>query len=113
MCFVGPRQTEYASTHGMIAATRTTHETVSKNERNQKPRTIVAASRAKFANRPAPATSSTTASTTSATPTGKSPRQSRSGSASSTSANTAGISTHAIHATSHHRPASHQRSCVS
>jgi len=30
MCFVGPRQTEYASTHGMIAATSTTHERVSK-----------------------------------------------------------------------------------
>ncbi len=30
ICFVGPRQTEYASTHGMIAATRTTQLIVSK-----------------------------------------------------------------------------------
>ena len=34
MCFVGPRQTEIASTHGMISATRTTQATVSKYVRN-------------------------------------------------------------------------------
>ncbi len=30
MCFVGPRQTEIASTHGMISATTVTQATVSK-----------------------------------------------------------------------------------
>jgi len=30
MCFVGPRQTEYASTQGMITATSTTQAAVSK-----------------------------------------------------------------------------------
>ena len=45
--FVGPRQTEYASTHGMISATTTTHETSSKKSRRSQPANVAAPS---FAN---------------------------------------------------------------
>ena len=47
MWFVGPRQTEYASTHGTMQATRTTHESASKKLRNQKAANAIAPSFAK------------------------------------------------------------------
>ena len=49
MCFVGPRQTETASTHGTISATTTTHAAVSKKPRNHHASSVTAASFAKFA----------------------------------------------------------------
>src|ERR1051326_1974252 len=42
--FVGPRQTEYASTHGMISATMTTHDASSKKSRNSQPANVAAPS---------------------------------------------------------------------
>src|SRR4029079_5358193 len=48
ICLVGPRQTEYASTHGISTATRTTHESSSKKRRNHQPRQVIAASLQKF-----------------------------------------------------------------
>ena len=45
--FVGPRQTEYASTHGMINATTTTQDASSKKSRNNQPTKVAAPS---FAN---------------------------------------------------------------
>ena len=47
--FVGPRQTEYASTHGMTNATSTTQESSSKNQRNPQARNVIVPSFPKFA----------------------------------------------------------------
>src|SRR4029450_7121427 len=41
MFFVGPRQTEYASTHGITNATRTTHESSSNSQRNAQARNVI------------------------------------------------------------------------
>ncbi len=53
--FVGPRQTEYESTHGTITATSTTQLASSKKCRKHHPIDVIAASFAKFATGPAPA----------------------------------------------------------
>ena len=63
ICFVGPRQTEIASTHGMITATVATQADVSKNERNHHARSVTAPSLAKFARTSSPTSENTTAST--------------------------------------------------
>ena len=60
--FVGPRQTEYESTHGTINATSTTQLSSSKKRRKHQPIAVIAASFAKFATGPAPTHWSTTAS---------------------------------------------------
>jgi hypothetical protein len=59
--FVGPRQTEYESTHGTITATSTTQLSSSKKRRKHHPIAVIAASFAKFATGPAPAAWSTAA----------------------------------------------------
>ena len=59
---VGPRKTENASTAGMMAATRATHSTVSKNPRNQNEISVRAASFEKSARMSRLATSHKTAS---------------------------------------------------
>src|SRR5205814_6362733 len=46
--FVGPRQTEYASTHGMIRATSTTQLSASKYARKAKPTNVMPKSLQKF-----------------------------------------------------------------
>ena len=62
--FVGPRQTEYASTHGMISATTTTHDASSKKSRKSQPANVAAPSFANEAGPSQPRSEKTTASTT-------------------------------------------------
>ena len=110
MCFVGPRHTEYASTHGMTSATRTTHDSSSKKPRNHHATNVIAPSFEKSAAMSSPARSHANASTPRAIPSGRSPRARQSGSAIQTRAKTAGMTTNASHATSHHSDASHRSS---
>src|SRR5262245_28037124 len=98
---VGPRQTEYASIHGIRQATKTTSPTVSNRRMNQKPSSVAAASLAKLATASSPASSSPQVTRTSASPTGRAHRHVRSGSARYTNENTAGTRTSEIQATSH------------
>ena len=67
IAFVGPWKTEYASTHGMIAATSTTHETASKSSRNHHARNVAAPSFANDAGASQPRSENATASTAQAT----------------------------------------------
>src|SRR5262249_55033935 len=103
MCFVGPRQTEYASTHGTMQAMITTHEMSSTKARNVQPKNVIAPSFAKFSSTGRPAKPKTTASapTTPASVPRIASGDSASGSTSRTSAHTAGITTSASHATSY------------
>src|SRR5207248_631258 len=64
--FVGPKKTEYASTHGMMQAMSTTHETDSNEFRKQNPSMVIAPSFAKFESASRPATLHTTATSASA-----------------------------------------------
>ena len=91
--FVGPRQTEYASTQGTIAATSTTQLNVSKKARNQKPIAVVPKSLEKFSSVFQPARWKSRASTANPRPAGHSQRQPRRGDANQTSAKHAGIRT--------------------
>src|SRR5581483_11979153 len=95
--FVGPRQTEYASTQGTTNATRTTHETSSNSHRNAHARNVIAPSFAKVA--------STTASATNASPIAApiAIGKRASGSRRSANAHTAGITATESHAISHQR----------
>ncbi len=104
MCFVGPLQTEYASTKGMIAATATTHADCSKRPRNHQPSAVTAASLAKPDAASQPTTCRMAARAMNATPTRNSASgcDRQSGSASSISRKTAGMRTNEMKATSHH-----------
>ena len=81
MCFVGPRQTETASTQGTISATTTTQAAVSKKPRNHHASSVTAASFAKFASTSSPTIWRSAASTATPIPAGSSQRAVRSGSA--------------------------------
>src|SRR5581483_10587488 len=96
ICFVGPRHTEYASTHGISTATSTTHESASKYVRNHQPSSVSAPSLQKFAPTGVPAYDRPTASATSTRPAGRRSRLCHSGSASQTRRNVTGIRTNAI-----------------
>src|SRR5205085_3236479 len=110
--FVGPLQTEYASTHGMMNATRTTHDAVSKYARNQKATNVTAKSFTTFSAVFQPPTCRAAVSTASARPAGSNLRAVRRASMSHTSTNVAGISTSAMNATSHQFDASHRLACT-
>jgi hypothetical protein len=69
MWFVGPRHTEYASTHGTMHATSTTQESASKKLRNQNAANVIAKSFEKSASAFRSAWCSRTASTAKATAT--------------------------------------------
>src|SRR3954468_24867151 len=99
---VGPRHTEYASTHGMISETTTTHDASSKKSRKSHPANVAAPSLANDAGPSQPMTEKTTASTTQTTIASQRQRQSRSGNRIQTGAKTAGMTSKAMNATSHH-----------
>src|SRR5205823_14608673 len=108
--FVGPRQTEYASTQGMISATRTTQLSASKYERKAKPTAVMPKSLEKFSAVFQPATWKAQARTPKAAPAASRPRPRCSGSTSHTSPKHAGITTSETNAMSHHVDAFHSRS---
>jgi len=112
--FVGPRQTEYASTHGTMQATSTTQLSSSKKRRKHHPMSVIAASFPKFARIPAPAHCSRTAAAPHATASTTSCRSGarQSGSASHTSPKTAGISRKQIHARLGQSDSSNHHWCV-
>ena len=93
IAFVGPCQTEIASTAGMTNATSTTHDSCSKSFRNAQPANTAAQSFAKFAGSPQSSRLKTSASSAHATAAATTQRFDQSGSAISTSANVAGITT--------------------
>src|SRR5436190_13916649 len=104
MLFVGPRQTEYASTQGTITATSTTQYAFSKKSRNANASAVIAASFAKSAIAPRPARWKSSASTPNAAATSAScaADDRRNGSARYTRKNTAGITSSESTATSPH-----------
>src|SRR5207237_10802451 len=110
--FVGPFQTEYASTQGMMNATSTTQAAVSKYARNQNPISVTEKSFTMFSGVFHPATCRTTVKTASASPTGSRPRALHNGRASHTSPNETGISTPPMNATSHQSDAFHRCACT-
>src|SRR5713226_4903627 len=102
MCIVGPLNTENASTHGMISATSTTHDTSSNRSRNHHARNVAAASFANDAAPPQPAAENATASAAQPAPTTQRPGARHKGSSSSTVANAAGMTRNESTAMSHH-----------
>ena len=105
MCFVGPRQTEYASTHGHDAARRArpSCSVLEEAQEAATPTSVIAASFAKFASDAGAGPLRARPRAAPRRPRDEQLRAARrqSGSASQTSPNTAGISTNARNATSH------------